>query len=50
MESCQADSSENNHRTFQDHEGNLIVRQLAIEAFTQLCDAETGADEDANCC
>jgi hypothetical protein len=46
MTNGQTKRCNNNHRTFQYHEGYFIVRQRAVETFPQLSDTVATSRED----
>lgn len=42
----QDEDGQDDHCAFEDHEGDFLVGEGAVEALLEFGDSETGADED----
>ena len=48
MEDSQGSAGEDDHDALEDHEGDFIIGQGAVESLTEFCDTERGPDENEN--
>lgn len=46
MKSRHCCACDNDHRTLENHEWNLLVEQFAVEPAAEFCDSKDASDED----